>query len=144
MFDQPVKDVMQREKLLTAAPDTFIAEAARQMAARNAGAIAVITDDRLVGIITERDIVFRVVAQGRDVEATRIADVMTPNPLTITVREPFGRAMLLMQEGGFRHLPVVDGSGKLVGIVSARSAMDPDLEEFVAEAERREHYRNAR
>ncbi|MBK8324665.1 MAG: CBS domain-containing protein [Betaproteobacteria bacterium] len=61
---------------------------------------------------------------------------MTPQPATVTPEETFGRALLLMFEGGFRHVPVVK-NGEPVGIVSSRSALDPDMEEFVSETQRR-------
>ena len=139
MFDKPVRSVMQRQKLLKAAPETLVSKAAKLMAAKNVGAIMVVEDDRLVGIFTERDVVFRVVARGLDAQATRLADVMTRAPHTVEPDKPFGYALLVMQEKGFRHLPVIQ-DGKPVGIVSSRSAMDPELEEFVSEAERRLHY----
>jgi CBS domain-containing protein len=138
MFDVPVKDVMSRRGVLKAPPTITAHKAARMMAEKNAGAVLVVDDERLVGIFTERDVVFRVVARGRDPAATRICDVMTPNPHVVGPDKPFGYALLVMHERGFRHMPVVK-DGKVVGIVSARTAMDPDLEEFVSEAERRRH-----
>jgi CBS domain-containing protein len=138
MFSQPVKYVMERKKLLTASPSMTVREAAKQMARRKVGAILVVEHESLVGIFTERDAVFRVIAQDRDSRATRLADVMTPSPKTVTPDKSFGYALLLMHENGFRHLPVIEGE-KLVGIVSARNALDPDLEEFVSEAQRRAH-----
>ena len=139
MYDQPVSEVMQRSKVLKAAPATLVSKAARMMAAKNAGAVMVVVGGRLVGICTERDIVFRVVGAGLDAAATRLADVMTRTPRTIEPDKPFGHALLVMQEYGFRHLPVVR-NGKPVGIVSSRSAMDPQLEEFVFEEHRRKHF----
>ena len=139
MFDTPVRSVMQRHKLLRAAPQTLVIEAAKLMAAKKVGAIIVVEDECLVGIFTERDVVCRVVARGLDAKATRLADVMTRDPKTVEPDRPFGAALLTMHEHGFRHLPVIE-DGKPVGIVSARSAMDPELEEFVSEAQRREHY----
>jgi CBS domain-containing protein len=141
MFDTPVKKVMQRRNLLVAGPGISVAEAARRMAKKRVGALVVVEDARITGIFTERDVVFRVVAQAHDPAATLVAQVMTPNPLTIEADQPFGAALLVMHDNGFRHLPVVAGS-KLVGIVSARSAMDPELEEFASEAQRREHLRD--
>ena len=139
MYDRSVSEVMQRSKVLKAAPATLVSKAAKMMAAKNAGAVMVVVGGRLVGICTERDIVFRVVGAGLDVTATRLSDVMTPAPHTIDPDKPFGHALLVMQEHGFRHLPVVQ-NGKLVGIVSSRSAMDPQLEEFVFEEHRRRHF----
>jgi CBS domain-containing protein len=140
MYDRPVRMVMRRRKVCRAAPNTSVRRAAKLMADKNAGAVLVVADEgRLAGIFTERDLAFRVVAQGRDPDATILVDVMTPSPRTIDADEPFGYALLLMHEGGFRHLPVLE-DGKLIGIVSARSAMDPDLEEFASEAQRRRHY----
>lgn len=139
MFDRPVKDVMKREKLLKAAPETPVGKVARLMESKSVGAVMVIAEDRLVGICTERDIVFRVVAKGRDADTTRLADVMTPEPHTISPEKPFGSALLVMFEKGFRHLPVVQ-NGKVVGMVSSRSALDPSLEEFVSEEQRRKHF----
>jgi CBS domain-containing protein len=141
MFDTPVRGVMRRRNMLMAAPGISVAAAARRMAKKNVGAIVVVADEQLVGIFTERDIVFRVVAKGLDPRTTRIADAMTPSPHTIEAAQPFGQALLIMHDHGFRHLPVMD-HGKLVGIVSARSALDPELEEFVSEAQRREHLRS--
>ena len=139
MFDKPVRSVMQRRKVLKAAPETLVSKAASLMAARNVGAVMVIENDHLVGIFTERDVVFRVVARGLDARATRLADVMTRAPHTVDSDKPFGHALLVMQENGFRHLPVMQ-DGKLIGIVSARSAMDPELEDFVSEAHRRKRF----
>ena len=143
MFDKSIRSVMQRRKVLKAAPETLVSKAAGLMAAKNVGAIMVIENDHLVGIFTERDVVFRVVAPGLDAKATRLADVMTRAPHTVDPDKPFGYALLVMQEKGFRHLPVIE-DGKPIGIVSSRSAMDPELEEFLSEAQRRKHYREKR
>ena len=140
MYDRPVSSVMVTEKLVTAAPATTVSDAARLMASHNVGAVLIVESDRLVGIFTERDAVFRVVAPGRDVKTTPIAEVMTKSPQTVGPERSFGFALLMMQENSFRHVPVVV-DGKPVGIVSSRSALDPDMEEFVAEAERRKNIR---
>ena len=79
-------------------------------------------------------------AQGRDAKATLLADVMTTKPQTVDPSKTFGSALLMMYENGYRHVPVVE-EGKVIGIVSSRNALDPDLEEFVAEAQRRKHIR---
>jgi CBS domain-containing protein len=140
MFDQPIKRIMKQEKFLTASPNENVSGASRMMADKNAGAVMVIEDDRLIGIFTERDVVFRVVAQGLDPRVTPLADVMTTSPKTLGPGTSYGHAMLLMHENCFRHIPVVE-NGRAIGIVSSRNAMDPDLEEFVSEARRREYHR---
>jgi CBS domain-containing protein len=140
MLDNPVRSVMRRRNLLTARPGISVADAARRMAKKDVGAIVVIEGERLVGIFTERDVVFRVVARGLDPAKTRVGEAMTPSPRTIDASERFGHALLIMHDNSFRHLPVTE-NGKLVGIVSARSALDPDLEDFVSEAQRRKHLR---
>ena len=137
MFSQRVKDVMERTKLLTAPPETTVSKAAKLMAKRKVGAVMVVRRKSLVGIFTERDIVVRILAKGRDARTTPLADVMTTSPQTVNPGKSFGYALLVMHENGIRHLPVVE-NGKLIGIVSARNALDPDLEEFTAESRRRE------
>jgi CBS domain-containing protein len=130
---------MEQKKILTAPPETTVSEAAELMAARNVGAVMVVEHERLIGIFTERDAVFRVMARGRDAETTRLSDVMTNAPQTVDPDKSFGYALLLMHENGFRHVPVIE-NGKPIGIVSARNALDPDMEEFISEAQRRKHY----
>jgi CBS domain-containing protein len=137
MYSMRVKSVMERRKRLVAPPSTTVARAAKLMAQKNVGAVMVVSEKRLVGIFTERDAVFRVVAAGRDPSATTIGEVMTPDPVTVDPNEIFGRALLAMHDGGFRHVPVVDEKGEPVGIVSSRSALDPEMEEFTAETARR-------
>ncbi len=140
MFRERIRNVMKGEKLLTASPQTTVAEAARMMAGSGVGAIVVVDDGALAGIFTERDALFRVIAQGREAQATRLAEVMTTAPMSIDPDKTFGHAQQLMNTHGFRHVPVVE-DGKTVGIVSARDALDPEMEEFVCEANRRKAIR---
>lgn len=140
MFSQRIRSVMEKKKLLSAAPQTTVIQAAKLMAKKNVGAVVVVDNERLVGIFTERDAVFRVLAQGRDAQTTILADVMTREPQTVDPDKSFGYALLIMHENGFRHVPVVE-NGKLIGIVSSRNALDPEMEEFVSETQRRKHIR---
>jgi CBS domain-containing protein len=139
VFSQPIRSIMERRKFLTVPPTTTVRAASEMMASEGVGAVLVVENDRLVGIFSERDAVFRVIARGLDPAATPLAQVMTPEPKTIKPNNTFGHAMTLMHENGFRHLPVVE-DGRPIGIVSARSALDPDLEEFVCEERRRKHF----
>jgi CBS domain-containing protein len=140
MIDRLVKEVMEPMKALALSPEITVSKAAELMARNNIGAAMIVEQERLVGVFTERDALFRVVAKGLDSSTTRLAAVMTPNPRTVSPTMSYGHALVVMQENGFRHLPVVEG-GKPVGIVSSRSAMDPELEDFVSEARRREYLR---
>jgi CBS domain-containing protein len=140
MFDQSIKIIMKQEKFLTAAPQISVSEASRLMAEKNVGAVLVVAAEALVGIFTERDVVFRVIAKGLDPRITPLDTVMTTSPKTLGPTTSYGHALLLMHENGFRHIPVVE-NGRPIGIVSSRNAMDPDLEEFVSEARRREYHR---
>lgn len=140
MFDQPIRNLMEHKKFLAAPPETTVSNAARLMADKNVGAVMVVENERLVGIFTERDAVFRVIAQGRDVKTTPLTEVMTTAPKTLDPGKSYGHALLLMQENGFRHVPVIE-NGRPIGIISSRNAMDPDLEDFISEERRREHYR---
>ncbi|MCD6041460.1 MAG: putative signal-transduction protein with domain [Burkholderiales bacterium] len=140
MLSLPIGSLIEPRRLVVAAPDTTVSVAAALMLEGKVGAVLVVEDGRLAGIFTERDAVYRVMAAGRDPLTTLLKDVMTPDPLTVAPEETFGYALLLMHEKGFRHAPVVV-DGRPIGVVSARHALDPDLEEFAAEAERRKHIR---
>jgi CBS domain-containing protein len=133
-----IRTIIEQQQTLCATPDMTVSAAAVQMATQNVGAIMVVEHDRLVGIFTERDALYRVLAQDRDARTTRLADVMTHAPQTVDPDKPFGYALLMMYENGYRHVPVVE-DGRPIGIVSSRDALGPELQDFVSEAQRREH-----
>ena len=141
MLSQQISKLSETRHFVTAPPTTNVAEAAALMLARGVAAVLVVEKGALAGIFTERDAVFRVLAQSRDAHTVPIGEVMTPRPVTVTPDATFGRAMLLMHEHHFRHLPVVDDGNKAIGIVSARDALDPELEDFICEERRREQFR---
>jgi CBS domain-containing protein len=143
MYSQRVKEVMDRRKLVTVRANESVTDVARLMEQRRVGAVIVVDHRIPIGIFTERDALFRVIAQGRDPVATCVGDVMTPDPKTIAPDDSFGAALVAMHDNGFRHLPVVK-DGFLLGIISSRSALDPDLEEFRCEEVRRKHFRRER
>ena len=137
MSYRPIAMIIKDQDVLTCASTTTVIEAARLMAQNQIGAVMIVEEGRLVGIFTERDALFRITAQGRDVHATQLIEVMTRDPQTLRPDRPFGHALHLMYEGGFRHVPVVE-NGRPVGMVSARDALGPELEDFEYEMRRRE------
>jgi CBS domain-containing protein len=136
MPQRPVRSLIARQKVLTVTKDTTVLDASRLMKKMKVGAAMVVAKDKLIGIFTERDALFRVLAEGRDPATTRLADVMTPKPQTIAPDRPFGYALHLMFEGGFRHVPVVE-NGRPIGMISARDALGPELQQFADELERK-------
>ena len=105
-----------------------VLETVRVMVERNIGAVPVIHAGELVGIFSERDLMRRVVAEGRDPRATCLAEVMTEDPLSVGTTEDLETCMALMRRHGFRHLPVCH-EGQLVGMVSLRDILLHDLNE---------------
>jgi CBS domain-containing protein len=138
MSQKPVMDFVGDQQPVTVPADATVARAARVMQENRIGAVLVTESARLVGIFTERDALFRVIAEGRDPGTTLVSEVMTRDPLVIAPGKPFVHALHMMYEGGFRHVPVVD-NGRLLGMVSARDALGPDLKEFMADLDSRNH-----
>ena len=138
MPDRPIRTIIEDQRPITASSDITVAAAAQLMKRHGIGAILIVDNERLAGIFTERDALFRVIAEGRDPKATRVAEVMTSNPRTIDPERPFGHALHLMYEGGFRHVPVVKDA-RPVGMVSARDALGPDLRQFISDLDTRNH-----
>ena len=96
------------------APSLSVQEAACYMSERKIGAVCVVESSRLVGIVSERDIMTKVVAAGLDPKATRVAQVMSENPVVVSADESYENCIKMMQTAKFRHLPVVE-EGKLLG-----------------------------
>jgi len=140
MLELPIRSVLEPRKLVLAPPQASVDDAARLMKEAHVGAVLIVEQGRLIGIFTERDAVYRVLAARRDPLLTRLAEVMTRDPVAVSPDETFGYALLLMHDNGFRHAPVVE-NGRPIGVVSTRHALDPELEEFTAEAQRRKSIR---
>ena len=136
MPERAVAAIIADQQPVSAEADTSVAEAARIMRSRGVGALLIMEGARLAGIFTERDALFRVIAEGRDPEATRLSEVMTRDPRTISPERPFGHALHIMYEGGFRHVPVVS-DGRAIGVVSARDALGPEMRQFIADLDAR-------
>ncbi|MBL8688891.1 MAG: CBS domain-containing protein [Rhodospirillaceae bacterium] len=138
MHKSIVPDIISEKQVLTTfGADVTVRQAARVMAERHIGAVLIMSDGKLDGIFTERDVLNRVVAPGKDPETVKIGEVMTKNPDTVSPDASALDTLILMQSKGYRHLPVLD-DGELVGIVSVRdlfSAVKRELEEDIQERE---------
>jgi len=121
-------DLIKNQETFQGEMSHTVLETVRAMVERNIGAVPVVHNGRLVGIFSERDLMRRVVADGRDPRSTCLAEVMTEDPLTINMNEELEGCMALMRRHGFRHLPVCH-EGQLVGIVSLRDILLHDLTE---------------
>jgi CBS domain-containing protein len=111
-----IRDVMT-ENPSSCAPGASVAEAAKVMAQEDVGSIPVVEDGRLVGVVTDRDLVVRVLAEGRDPEATTVGEVVSTDVVTVTPDAGLDDALRLLARHQVRRLPVVEGD-RLVGIVA--------------------------
>lgn len=113
-------ELMSRE-IVAVAPEDTLGEAAERMAGNDVGSSAVLEHGRLIGILTERDILRAVAGRVHSSEA-RVREWMTPDPVTADEDTAAAQALEIMMEHGFRHLPVVEGE-RTIGIVSIRDVM---------------------
>lgn len=114
-----------RPEILTVALDETLVEAAARMDLNEVGALAVLREGELIGIITERDLT-RALADGADPQAASVEDYMTDRPVTVSPSTDVAEATATMLDVGARHLPVVDGD-KVVGMVSARDLLGGEV-----------------
>ncbi|HUA56254.1 MAG TPA: CBS domain-containing protein [Candidatus Sulfotelmatobacter sp.] len=118
MTNRLMGDIVKDQQPVTLPASATVRDACQRMRDRRVGAVLVVGDDRrLVGIFTGRDAVARVLADGKDAGRTTLAEVMTRAPASMPPGRTAIEALRLMNDGGFRHVPVVDGD-QVVGIVS--------------------------
>jgi CBS domain-containing protein len=119
MPNRIIPDIVSESDVHSISDVASVREAAREMADKHIGCLVILSGGHLKGIISERDIMTRVVAAGLDADATRVADVMTTRVTTVAPDESSEQALMRMQEGGFRHLPIAK-DGVVLGMLSVR------------------------
>lgn len=117
-----INDIIKDRRVFSIEADSTVLEAARFMMEHSIGALPVLRDAELVGIISERDVMNRVVAVGRVPGHTQVSEVMTANPRSVSPDESIDECLFLMKEFGFRHLPVCNGK-QLKGLISLRDLL---------------------
>jgi CBS domain-containing protein len=117
-----LRDLVKDRKIYSVEAARTVLEAARYMMEHNIGAVPVLRNGALVGILSERDIMNRVVAVGRTPGTTAVSEVMTANPRAVPADETIEECLFIMREFGFRHLPIVEDKD-LKGIVSLRDVL---------------------
>lgn len=131
-------DVIGSKELVKIRDINSVRDAAVMMSARNIGAVLVCEGDKLLGILTERDLMRKVVAAKLDPDKVTVGEVMTKSPETLAPTATAMEALGVMNERGFRHLPVVDEQGRVIGMVSIRdlySAVQASTEEELRQCE---------
>lgn len=108
-----------RKSVVVAAETDSVGSAARKLRDARVGCVVVTRDKRPVGIVTDRDVTIRVVAEGRDAEQTRIGDIVTYGPFVVSEKDGIETAAACMKKHGVRRLPLVDERGTITGIVTA-------------------------
>jgi CBS domain-containing protein len=114
---QNIRDIMTANPS-TIEPDQSVVEAAKIMKQEDAGVVPVTENGRLTGMVTDRDIAIRVVAEGKDPQSTAVREVVSKNLVTIDPQQELDEALRLMAQHQVRRLPVVEEDGRLVGIVA--------------------------
>jgi len=137
MPSRPIRAIVRNQRIYTVPVSATVRTAAHMMREYRIGALMVVDGERLLGIFTERDALFRVLAGGLDPDRTQVGEVMTADPTTVSPDRPIVHALHLMHDGGFRHLPVTE-AGVPVGMVSIRDAMGIELARFEQEVHDRE------
>ncbi len=128
-----IGEIIEGRSLVYARPADTVRDVARTMSDRHVGAIAVLDAGKLVGIFSERDVLTRIVAEGRDPESTRVDSVMTRDIMVANPTDDINEALQKMHACNCRHLPVVL-SGNLVGMISIRDLLRVDDDANRAEA----------
>lgn len=141
MPNRSVMEVIRDRDFVTTTTEKSVHAVAAAMKSFGVTAVLVIDGQggELVGICTERDLVFKVIAEGCDPNAITVGEIMTRDPMHVGPDRLFGHVLHLMHEGGFRHMPVVAPNGQPIGLISARDALGLEVLHFREEIELREN-----
>ena len=120
-------------------PEDQVFEAIRIMAEKAVGALLVIIDGRLVGIVSERDYARKVILEGKSSKSTKVAEIMTKNPVSVGPGQSIDECLSIMTAHGFRHLPVLDGD-EVVGVLSLGDLVKSIIEDQQHQIDSLEHY----
>ena len=135
MAERTVFQSISQKHVISLGPNASVREAAGVMTRANCGSVLVMEPpDILLGILTERDLMTRVLARGLDPDRTAVREVMTPNPICVSPETLVSDAVVLMLERGFRHLPLVSGT-KILGVFSVRDALPREIGVALGQAE---------
>ncbi|SDH66964.1 CBS domain-containing protein [Variovorax sp. OV700] len=143
MAERTVFQSISRKHVVSLGPQASARDAACVMTRANCGSVLIMElPDILLGILTERDLMTRVLARGLDADHTSVREVMTPNPICVPPETLVSDAVVLMLERGFRHLPLMAGT-KILGVFSVRDALPRELGTAVSLTEFREQVNDA-
>ncbi|SFL94210.1 CBS domain-containing protein [Variovorax sp. OV329] len=135
MAERTVFQSISRKHVISLGPHATVREAAGVMTQANCGSVLILEPpDHLLGILTERDLMTRVLARGLDPDHTAVREVMTPNPICVPPETTVSDAVCLMLERGFRHLPLMRGR-LILGVFSVRDALPRELGLALSQAE---------
>jgi CBS domain-containing protein len=144
MAERTVFQSMSQRHVISLGPHATIWEAACLMTKANCGSVLIVdTASALLGIVTERDLMTRVLAKALDPARTQVADVMTRNPRCVGPDVLVSDAVLIMIERGFRHLPIMGANAKILGVFSVRDALPREIGTAVELAEFHEQVNDA-
>ncbi|HEX8986876.1 MAG TPA: CBS domain-containing protein [Rhodocyclaceae bacterium] len=125
--DRTVAEALPSRPLVAVGPSDTVLNAAQAMAAANCGSALVLAGDTVVGIVTERDLLIKVIAAGADPASTPVEAVMTKKPICAHHDMPVTHALYTMRELGFRHIPVLDPERHPLGVFALRDALPAEL-----------------
>ena len=144
MPERTVFQSMPQRHVISLGPGATVFDAACVMTRANCGSVLIIDPaSTLLGILTERDLMTRVLAKAIDPAKTAVTEVMTRNPRCVPPETKVADAVLIMIERGFRHLPIVADSGKILGVFSVRDALPREVNIAVSLAEFNEQVNDA-
>ena len=145
MPERTVFQSMSQRHVISVGPNASLYEAACIMTRANCGSVLIVdTPGHLLGILTERDLMTRVLAKALGPTTTLVSAVMTPNPYCAAPDMLVSDAVLVMIERGFRHLPVISSAGKILGVFSVRDALPREIGNAVSLSEFRDSVNDAR
>ena len=144
MTERTVFQSMAQRHVVSVVPTATVYSAACVMTRANCGSVLIMEPPQaLLGIVTERDLMTRVLAKGLDPERTTVRDIMTPNPLCVPPETKISDAVVIMIERGFRHLPIRGPGSRILGVFSVRDALPREIGNAISQAEFNEQVNDA-
>jgi len=119
-LQEPLSELSELQPVVSLPPQATVRQAVEQMRVKRVGIVLVVDGEKLTGVFSERDVLRKVVGEDVDLDATPLSELMTENPECLHAENPLVYALHQMSVGGYRHIPLVDGEGCPVAVVSMR------------------------